>query len=68
METKKLKFGISQYFKPTPKNIRIFGDLLLTTSTFLGGYSMIMESKTMSIVIIAMGLIGKIITNMFTES
>ena len=64
---RKLIFGIKNYFKPTPKNIRILGDSLLTISTSLGTCSIIMDHKILSIVVIILGLIGKILTNMFTE-
>ena len=66
-QKRKLIFGIKNYFKPTPKNIKILGDSLLTISTSLGTCSIIMDHKILSIVVIILGLIGKILTNMFTE-
>lgn len=66
-QKRKLIFGIKNYFKPTPKNIKILGDSLLTISTSLGTCSIIMDHKILSIVVITLGLIGKILTNMFTE-
>lgn len=66
-QKRKLLFGLKNYFKPTPKNIRIIGDGLLTISTSVGAYSTLMENKYISISVIVMGLLGKFITNMFTE-
>lgn len=64
---KELTFGLSNYFKPTPKRIRIIGDGLLTISTTLSAYSTLMENKYISISVIIMGLLGKFITNLFAE-
>jgi len=64
---KRLIFGISSYFKPTPKNIRIIGDGLLAISTSVSTYSVLMENKYVSISMIILGLLGKFITNLFTE-
>jgi len=64
---RKLTFGLSNYFKPTPKNIRIIGDGLLTMSTTISAYSTLMENKYISISVIMMGLLGKFITNLFAE-
>lgn len=64
---RKLIFGLSNYFKPTPKNIRIIGDGLLTISTTIGTYSVLMENKYISMSSMIAGLLGKFITNLFTE-
>jgi uncharacterized membrane protein len=62
---RKLIFGLSSYFKPTPKNIRIIGDGLLTLSTSIGSYSIAMDNKYIAISVMTIGVIGKFITNMF---
>ena len=64
---RKLIFGLSNYFKPTPKNIRIIGDGLLTISTTVGAYSTLMENKYVSISVVIAGVLGKFITNLFAE-
>lgn len=64
---RKLIFGLSNYFKPTPKNIRIIGDGLLTISTTIGAYSTLMENRYVSIFVMIAGLSGKFITNLFAE-
>lgn len=64
---KKIKFDLSGYYKPTPKNLRKLGDSLLGMSQFLTGYSVIMEEKWLALICIAVGTIGKGLTNFFTE-
>jgi hypothetical protein len=64
---KKIKFDLSGYYKPTPKNFRKIGDTLLGMSQFLTGYAVIMEEKWLALICIAVGTIGKGFTNFFTE-
>jgi hypothetical protein len=64
---KKIKFDLSGYYKPTPKNFRKFGDTLLGMSQFLTGYAVIMEEKWLALICIMIGTIGKGMTNFFTE-
>ena len=62
-----MKFDLNGYYKPTPKNFRKLGDALLGMSQFLTGYSVIMEEKYLAIGCIAIGTIGKGLTNFFVE-
>jgi hypothetical protein len=62
-----MKFDINGYYKPTPKNFRKFGDTLLGMSQFLTGYAVIMDEKWLAFVCIAIGTIGKGMTNFFIE-
>ena len=64
---KKIKFDLSGYYKPTPKNLRKIGDALLGMSQFLTGYAVIMDEKWVAIICIMIGTIGKGMTNFFTE-
>ena len=64
---KRIKFNLSGYYKPTPKNFRKLGDTLLGMSQFLTGYSIIMEEKWFALICISVGTIGKGLTNFFTE-
>jgi hypothetical protein len=63
---KKLKFGIGQYAKPTPKKLRRLGDGLLLASTIMTNETMIDKPAIASVVLIA-GVIGKFLTNFFSE-
>jgi len=63
---KKLKFGLGQYAKPTPKRLRRLGDGLLLASTIMTNETMIDKPAIASIALIA-GVIGKFLTNFFSE-
>ena len=62
-----MKFDINGYYKPTPKNFRKLGDTLLGMSQFLTGYAVVMDEKWLAFVCIAIGTIGKGMTNFFVE-
>lgn len=64
---RKIKFDINGYYKPTPKNFRKLGDTLLGMSQFLTGYSIIMDEKWLGLLCIAIGTIGKGLTNFFVD-
>ena len=65
MESKKLKFGIKQYNKPTPKKLRRIGDGLLLASTILTNEVMVEKPAVASVALIC-GVIGKFLTNFFS--
>jgi hypothetical protein len=62
---KKLKFGLLQYSKPTPKKLRRLGDGLLLVSTLFTNEVMIEKPAVASIALIT-GVIGKFLTNFFS--
>ena len=64
--TKKLKFGLSEYSKPTPKKLRRLGDGLLLASTLITNELIITNPAIASISLIC-GTIGKFLTNFFSE-
>jgi len=63
----KIKFKIKSYYQPTPKKMRKIGDALLGASQFLTGYSIVMDEKWLAFTCIAIGTIGKFMTNFFVE-
>ena len=63
----KIKFKIKSYYQPTPKKMRKIGDALLGASQFLTGYSIVMDEKYLAFTCIAIGTIGKFMTNFFVE-
>jgi len=65
MENKKLKFGLSEYAKPTPKKLRRIGDGLLLASTIVTEESMT-SNPTVASVALLFGVIGKFLTNFFS--
>lgn len=63
----KIKFKIKSYYEPTPAKMRKLGDSLLGVSQFLTGYAIVMEEKWLAFTCIAIGTLGKFMTNLFTE-
>ena len=66
MEKKSLKFGLSEYSKPTPRKLRRLGDGLLLASTLITNELMVVNPTVASISLIV-GTIGKFLTNFFSE-
>ena len=66
MENKTLKFGLSEYSKPTPKKLRRLGDGLLLVSTIVTEETMVDKPALASVALIC-GVIGKFLTNFFSE-
>ena len=66
MENKKLKFGLGEYAKPTPKKLRRLGDGLLLVSTIVTEESMTSNAAVASVALLC-GVIGKFLTNFFSE-
>ena len=73
-----MNFSINNYFHPTPKKVRIFGDSILAVSTFVtsGGLLAFDQLKDiftpheLKIIIgcaFAAGVIGKYVSNFFKE-
>lgn len=62
-----LKFGYKEYFKPTPKLLRKLGDTLLACSMFITAFGVIEKLTWLPIASLAIGFIGKFLTNFFTE-
>lgn len=61
----KISFKIKSYYQPTPAKMRKLGDALLGSSQFLTGYAIVMEEKWLAFTCIAIGTIGKFMTNFF---
>ena len=64
--TKKLKFGLGEYNKPTPKKLRRLGDGLLLASTLITN-ELILTSPAVASISLICGTIGKFLTNFFSE-
>jgi hypothetical protein len=67
MESKKIKFGLGEYSKPTPKKLRRLGDGLLLVSTIVTEETMVDKPALASVALIC-GVIGKFLTNFFSEA
>lgn len=61
------KFGFKNYFKPTPKRIRILGDSIAGASTLVASYSIIYGDPKIGTAIMITGWVGKFLSNFFTD-
>jgi hypothetical protein len=55
------------YYSPTPKRWRKLGDALLGVSTTITGFAIFEEAKWVAIAALLAGVIGKFLTNFFSE-
>jgi hypothetical protein len=55
------------YWHPTPKKWRRLGDALLGVSTTITGFAIYSNIHWLAITALATGVIGKFLTNFFTE-
>ena len=58
---------MKSYWAPTPKKIRKIGDAMLGVFSITSMSSMIMDDKNLAIASLVLGVLGKIITNFFSE-
>jgi hypothetical protein len=61
------KFSKKGYWKPTPKKMRKMGDALLGVFSITSVSSMIMDNKSLAIASLIIGVVGKVLSNFFTE-
>lgn len=62
-----MKFGISQYWKPTPKKIRKFADSLSAAALATSSYAFVQDYKTVAYVVLSCAFVGKFMSNLFSE-
>ena len=55
------------YYSPTPQRWRKLGDALLGVSTTITGFAIFEEAKWVAIAALLAGVIGKFLTNFFSE-
>ena len=68
MARKKRKHTLkSRFYQPTPVKWRKLGDALLVVSTTVTGYAMFENVKWVALVSLITGVVGKFLTNFFTE-
>lgn len=60
-------FSMKSYWAPTPNKMRKIGDALLGVFSITSMSSMIIDNKTMAIVSLIIGVVGKVLTNFFSE-
>lgn len=62
-----MKLGFKEYFKPTPKRIRIFGDSLAASGTFGASIVILNGHPLAGTIVMIIGVVGKFISNFFSE-
>lgn len=62
-----MNFGFKHYFSPTPKRLRILGDSLAAAGTFGATIVVLNGSPVAGTVIMIIGVVGKFISNFFTD-
>jgi hypothetical protein len=58
---------MSNYYKHTPAKWRKIGDALLAVSTTITGFAIYEQSKWVALSALILGVLGKFLTNFFTE-
>ena len=59
--------NLKMYYAPTPKKWRKIGDTLLAVSTTITTYAICSDFKWIASTALAMGVVGKFLSNFFTE-
>lgn len=62
-----VKFGLKEYFKPTPKRIRVFGDSLAAAGTLGASVAVLNGHALTGTIIMVLAVIGKFISNFFSN-
>jgi hypothetical protein len=63
----KLSFGWKDYFKPTPKRVRVLGDSLAAAGTFGAGIAVLSGHPILGTSVMILAVLGKFISNFFAE-
>lgn len=58
---------IKDYFKPTPKRLRILGDSLLGISTLVTAAAITQQQNWLAYGSLFVGVVGKFLTNFFKD-
>lgn len=62
-----MRFGVSEYFKPTPKKIRTAADAVVAAATFAGSMIVLNGDPRVGTAIFIIGVVAKFISNLFAE-
>lgn len=62
-----MKVGLKEYFKPTPKRIRVFGDSLAAAGTFGASIVILNGHPLAGTIVMVVSVIGKFLSNFFSE-
>lgn len=62
-----MKFGWKEYFKPTPKRVRVLGDSLAAAGTFGAGIAVLNGHPILGTSVMILAVLGKFLSNFFAE-
>lgn len=62
-----MKFSQRSYMQPTPRNLRKFGDGLLAVSATITAASIAGGNDILAYISLGVGVLGKFLTNFFSE-
>jgi hypothetical protein len=63
-----MKFGLNQYFQPTPKKIRTAADAIVAAATFGGSMIVLNGEPKVGTAIFIIGIVAKFVSNLFSEN
>jgi hypothetical protein len=61
-------FKFKNYWTPTPKLYRALGDSLLSIGSLIATYNIVMDDKFIAIFCLIGGVLGKFLTNFFSDN
>jgi hypothetical protein len=67
MSDSNIKFGWSEYWKPTPENVRKMADAIVVATTFSGALTSLNDKPEIGTAIFVLGFLAKIISNFFSK-
>lgn len=68
MSTKRTyKFGTKAFFEKTPSLYRRIGNMFFSISSLGGTFAFLAENKSVGIILFAMGVLGKALTEFFSQ-
>jgi uncharacterized membrane protein YczE len=62
-----MQFGIKQYWKPTPRKVRLIADSLLAAVTFSASVMSLNGNVTIGTVLFVIGFVAKVVSNFFAQ-
>ena len=62
-----MKFGISQYWEPTPKKVRKIADSLSAAAMAASGFAFVQDYKVVAYIVLGSAFIGKFLSNLFAD-
>lgn len=62
-----MKFGFSEYMKPTPKKVRKLADSLSAAALATSGIAFAQDYKIIAYVVLVAAFTGKFFSNLFSE-